>query len=75
MANKIDELSVTVIIPSRSYDFLLETCICETRKLYENVPIIIILDENSNLPKIDFNNVKIITSDRKNISAKRNYYF
>ena len=72
MANKIDELSVTVIIPSRSYDFLLETCICETRKLYENVPIIIILDENSNLPKFDFNNVKVIMSDRKNISSKRN---
>lgn len=66
------EQIVTIIIPSRTYDFLLEKCIKEIRTLYKNVPIIIILDDNSNITDSELNNIKIIKSEQTNISEKRN---
>ena len=70
MDNKNIEKQVSIIIPSRNIDYLLELCISKIRELYPRVLIIIVLDE-INTEKKD-NNIKILKSDNPNMSAKRN---
>ena len=67
------ENKVTVIIPSRKIDFLLEKCVKEIRNLYSDIPIVLILDEfeENNIYKND-TNILILKSENRNISSKRN---
>lgn len=63
------ENKVSIIIPSRNIDYILEECIYQIRKLYKEVKIILILDEiNKELP----NDITILKSKNINMSAKRN---
>ena len=70
MDNKNIEKLVSIIIPSRNIDYLLELCIKKTRELYKNVQIIVVLDDINT--QIQNNNIKILKSDNPNMSAKRN---
>lgn len=64
---------ITLIIPSRSVDFLLFESVSEIRKLYPFVKIIVILDEIDEKKNRDFDeNVTILKSENLNMSAKRN---
>ena len=66
------ENKVTIIIPSRNIDYLLENCINNIRNQYKNIKIVLILDSiDNNLKQID-QNIKIIKSENPNMSAKRN---
>ena len=63
------ENKVSIIIPSRNIDYILEESIYQIRKLYKEVKIILILDEiNKELP----NDITILKSKNINMSAKRN---
>ena len=64
------EKFVTIIIPSRTQDYILDECILNIRNLYKQVRIIVIIDEDNG--KIYDSNVKILKSENKNMSAKRN---
>ena len=44
MNNQYESL-VSIIIPSRDIDYLLENCLEEIRKLYKDIKIILVLDE------------------------------
>ncbi len=69
---KINEL-LTIIIPSRNIDYLLEECIRNIRKFYNDTKIIIILDETEKNSSFNSDeNIIILTSDNLNMSAKRN---
>ncbi len=60
---------VSIIIPSRDVDYLLEECIEKIRELYKQIKIIVILDEiNKTLPE----DITILKSKNLNMSAKRN---
>ncbi len=68
MNNQYESL-VSIIIPSRDIDYLLENCLEEIRKLYKDIKIILVLDEiNKELP----NDITILKSKNPNMSAKRN---
>ena len=65
--------NVTIIIPSRTIDFLLEKCVAEIRKLYNSVKIILILDEyEENNCFSNIKNIEVYKSVNRNMSAKRN---
>ena len=66
-----EQLNVTIVIPARSYDFLLEECLQNIRKLYPVVSIILVLDDISKIPELD-TNTKVLKSINKYMSAKRN---
>ena len=73
--NDIQDLQnlVSIIIPSRTIDFLLEKCVAEIRKLYSSVKIILILDEyEENNCFSNMENIEIYKSVNRNMSAKRN---
>lgn len=70
MDNKNIEKLVSIIIPSRNIDYLLELCISKIRELYKHVQVILVLDEINK--EIKDNNIKILKSDNPNMSAKRN---
>lgn len=72
MANKDIEKLVSVIIPARNIDYLLELCIKEIRELYPNVYIVIVLDEEDKKQKEFGGNIRFLTSKNPNMSAKRN---
>ncbi len=61
---------ISIIIPSRTQDYILNDCIREIRKIYTTVKIFVILDE-INETKYD-ENVILIKSENRNMSAKRN---
>ena len=65
--------NVSIIIPSRTIDFLLENCVAQIRKLYNSAKIILILDEyeESNCFS-NMENIAIYKSVNRNMSAKRN---
>lgn len=67
------ETLVTIIIPSRGIDSLLEICIKEIRKLYAYIPILLVLDyiSDEELKKLP-EKVNVIQSKKKSISSKRN---
>ncbi len=66
------ENKVTIIIPSRNIDYLLENCISQIRNQYKNIKIVLVLDSiDNNLKQFD-QNIKIIKSENTNMSAKRN---
>lgn len=69
MNNNDYEKDVTIIIPSRNIDYLLEECIEKIRELYKEIKIILILDEINK--EID-SNITILKSKSLNMSAKRN---
>ena len=70
MIKKEVEKKITVIIPSKVADGNLINCISRIRKFYNNIKIILVLDEYS---KIKFNkNIKILTSGSETIGFKRN---
>lgn len=62
---------LSIIIPSREVDYLLEDCIKRIRELYKEVQIVIVLD-NINKTFPNDKNIKIIKSENPNMSAKRN---
>lgn len=65
--------NVSIIIPSRTIDFLLENCVAQIRKLYNSVKIILILDEyEENNCFSNKENIVIYKSVNRNMSAKRN---
>ena len=68
MNNNYEKL-VSIIIPSRNIDYLLENCLEEIRKLYKEVKIIVVLDE---INKELANDITILKSINPNMSAKRN---
>ena len=68
--NNIEE-NITIIIPARKIDYLLEEFIKNIRNLYKEVKIILVLDEYDD-NETGFNKVKILKSDNINMSAKRN---
>lgn len=73
MSNNFYENLVSIIIPSRNIDYILCKTIKEIRNLYKSVEIILVLDEINEYP--DFKkdeNIKILKSVNKNMSAKRN---
>ena len=63
------ENKVSIIIPSRSIDYILEECIYQIRKIYKEVKIILILDE---INKEVSNDITVLKSRNLNMSAKRN---
>ena len=64
------ENKVTIIIPSRNIDYLLENCISQIRNQYKNIKIVLVLDSiDSNLKHVE-PNIKIIKSENTNMSAK-----
>lgn len=69
MDNNDYEKDVTIIIPSRNIDYLLEECIEKIRELYKEIKIILILDEINK--EID-SDITILKSKNLNMSAKRN---
>ena len=66
----ISEL-VTIIIPARTNDYLVNICVKKIRELYKTVKIVLILDDTEKSPITDENTV-ILKSDSLTISAKRN---
>ena len=63
----------TIIIPTRTIDFLLKECIMKIRELYETVKIVLIVDEFQENETFGFDkNVQFIKSENRNMSAKRN---
>ena len=64
--------NVSIIIPSRKLDSILKNTLIEIRKLYKDVTVILVLDDISDFDSIDINNIRIIKSESKNMSAKRN---
>lgn len=72
MNSQIYEEQTTIIIPSREFDALLEKCINKIRELYKFIKIIIILDELNEDVNPTIENILIIKSENKNMSAKRN---
>ena len=66
------ENKVTIIIPSRNTDYLLEKCIKKIREQYKNIKIILVLDSINNCLKQFDKNIEIIKSENPNMSAKRN---
>lgn len=63
---------VSIVIPSRTFDFLLEKCVYEIRCLYPNVEIILVLDKIDIPLSINLYKVTILKSTSLYISAKRN---
>lgn len=64
---------ISIIIPARSVDFLLQECITEIRKLYSFVKIIVILDEiDEQKIQVFDHNILVLKSLNLNMSAKRN---
>ena len=61
---------ISIIIPTREQDFILDECILNIRNLYKQVKIIVIIDKDNE--KTYDKNVKILKSQNKNMSAKRN---
>lgn len=67
------EKMLSVIIPSRTADYILDECILKIRELYKELRIIIILDSSSKIPSEKYDqNVLFLRSENKNMSAKRN---
>ena len=66
-------LSVSIIIPSRNVDYLVDNCIEKIRALYPDVKIVLILDEilPDDYKKFD-TNVHLLKSQKYTMSAKRN---
>lgn len=62
---------ISIIIPSRQFDYLLEKSINEIRFLYKDVHIIVVLDEIVYTKELD-KNITVLKSINTNISAKRN---
>ena len=62
----------TIVIPSREYDFLVVECIKKIRELYKSIQIILVLDEINETAKQNIENVLVVKSENKNMSAKRN---
>lgn len=62
---------VTIIIPARTVDYLVNICIEKIRELYKTVKIILVLDDTGNC-KITDDNIIVLKSENLNISAKRN---
>lgn len=69
MNNNDYEKDVTIIIPSRNIDYLLEDCVSKIRELYKDIKIILILDE---INKEINSDITILKSKNLNMSAKRN---
>lgn len=67
------DLSVSIVIPSRNVDYLLDNCIEKIRQLYPQVKIVLVLD---NVSREDYKrydeNVLILKSEKFTMSAKRN---
>lgn len=63
------ENDVSIIIPSRDIDYLLEDCVSKIRELYKNIKIILVLDE---INKEINSDITILKSKNLNMSAKRN---
>lgn len=63
--------NTTIVIPSRKVDDLLIECVGKTRELYPVVKMVLVLDE---LPteNIFDENVVVLKSEKKTMSAKRN---
>ncbi|MCR5261730.1 MAG: glycosyltransferase [Candidatus Gastranaerophilales bacterium] len=65
--------NTTIIIPTRTIDFLLKECISKIRELYETVKIIVIVDEFSEDETSVFDSsITFLKSENRNMSAKRN---
>ena len=69
MLNNDVENLVSIVIPSREKDYLLNLCINKIRALYKNVKIIVILDKIQNEKE---DNIIFLKSVNRNMSAKRN---
>jgi len=70
--NDFEQL-ISIIIPVRTLDFLLEKCITKIREYYPKVNIVVIYDEfqnNDNIQKQKY--ITYLKSTNKNMSAKRN---
>jgi glycosyltransferase involved in cell wall biosynthesis len=63
---------VTIIVPSRRWDAFLERCIVECRKLYPDVPIIVLIDDYPQVEKVLPVNVRMEKTSDKTIAGKRN---
>lgn len=73
MMQNIINTQISIIIPSRNIDFLLEHSIEKIRQLYPNVKIILVLDDDSKKHIYSNDkNISVIKSDNYNMSAKRN---
>ena len=73
MKNKNFEQSVSIIIPSRNADYLLKECIEKIRELYNEVHIVLVLDEiGENSLGGGEKNITVLKSTNPNMSAKRN---
>lgn len=67
---KLIEKKITIIIPSKIVDKNLRFCVKRIRKFYKNIKIILILDY---INEFFFDkNIKVISSSKKTIGAKRN---
>ena len=64
------ENKITIIIPSKTYDYNLRYCINKIRLFYKKISIILILDEENS--SIRDSHIKVIVSGRKSIGYKRN---
>lgn len=69
MKNNIEK-TVSIIIPSRNIDYLLELCIEKIRELYKEVKIFLVLNEINKT--INDKNIEIIKTDKLFMSAMRN---
>lgn len=67
------DLSVSIVIPSRNVDYLLEKCVQKIRLLYPDVKIVLVIDDilSEDYKKFD-ENVFILKSEKFTMSAKRN---
>lgn len=63
--------NTTIVIPARKIDDLLRECISKTRELYSVVKIVLVLDEVLEENPFD-DNVVILKSEKRTMSAKRN---
>ena len=71
--NKEVQKKTSIIIPAVKIDYLLKNCIKEIRKLYDEVIIVLVLDEDKDGDIYEKDkNIKIYKSENKNMSAKRN---
>lgn len=69
----ISQQLVSIIIPVRTIDFLLEKCILEIRNFYDEVNIIVIYDEfKENIKLKNIKNITYLQSKNIKMSAKRN---
>lgn len=72
MTNIEYENKTSIIIPARNYDFLLDKTLKRIRELYKNIKIVLILDDIDSINCYLDSNIKVLKSNSKNMSAKRN---